>query len=94
MSVIMTELKHKKIFPLTGAQRNVWFHQKVDVNATAYRAGQHIVIEGDLDTQRLDRIQQQSILDTEILSLRFVEVDQEPYQTFYSLTAPPWPNGI
>ena len=48
MSVKMTELTHKKLFPLTGAQRNVWFHQKVDLNATAYNAGQHIVIEGDL----------------------------------------------
>ena len=71
----MTELEDKKLFPLTGAQRNVWFHQKVDLNATTYNGGQHILIEGDLDTERLDRIQKELVQDTEILSLRFVEVD-------------------
>ena len=84
----MTALEQKNVLPLTGAQRNVWFHQKIDLTATSYNAGQHIVIEGDLDTLRLDRIQQQLIQQTEILGIRFVEIEQEPFQTYFNLSAP------
>ena len=44
-----------KGLPLTGAQRNVWFHQQLDPNEPAYNGGNHIKLEGDIDVARLDR---------------------------------------
>ncbi|MDO8692596.1 MAG: condensation domain-containing protein, partial [Sheuella sp.] len=82
----MTDQAHEVLYPLTGAQRNVWFHQKIDLTATPYNAGQHILIEGKLDIQRLDFIQQKLIEDTEILGIRFVELDHEPYQAFFAVS--------
>ena len=82
-----SETLNKNLVLLTGAQRNVWFHQRIDLTATSYNAGQHILIEGELDTERLDRIQQQLINQTEVLHLRFIEINQEPYQSPFALTA-------
>jgi len=88
MSRELKESENPVIQPLTGAQRNVWFHQRIDLKATSYNAGQHIVIEGHLDTERLDRIQQALATQTEVLHVRFVESDQEPYQAHFALDVP------
>ena len=37
-----------KGLPLTGAQRNVWFHQQLDPNEPAYNTGNYIELEGDI----------------------------------------------
>jgi hypothetical protein len=42
-----------ELVPLTGAQRDVWFHQQLDPASTQYNLAQFCRIHGHVDRQRL-----------------------------------------
>ena len=77
-----------KGLPLTGAQRNVWFHQQLDPNEPAYNAGNYIELEGDIDVARLDRAQKRLFEETDVLRLGFHDIDGEPYQVVMAIPVP------
>ena len=76
-----------KGLPLTGAQRNVWFHQQLDPNEPAYNTGNYIELEGDIDVARLDRAQKRLYEETDVLRLGFHDIDGEPYQVVMAIPA-------
>ena len=76
-----------KGLPLTGAQRNVWFHQQLDPNEPAYNTGNYIELEGDIDVARLDRAQRRLFEETDVLRLGFHDIDGEPYQVVMAIPA-------
>ena len=76
-----------KGLPLTGAQRNVWFHQQLDPNEPAYNTGNYIELEGDIDVARLDRAQKRLFEETDVLRLGFHDIDGEPYQVVMAIPA-------
>ncbi len=69
-----------KLLPLTGAQRNVWFHQLIDPNSIAYNIGQIIRISGAISTDLFIQAQNQVWQTSESLRVRFVVVKGEPFQ--------------
>ena len=66
--------------PLTDAQRNVWFHQQIDLDATGYNIGQSIRFAGVLDLERLAHAQQAMVDHFDNLRCRFAVIDSEPFQ--------------
>ena len=86
-----TETKREPQFlPLTGAQRNVWYHQQLDPNSLAYNIGQVMRIEGVISPSLF--IQAQTIVwkAAQCLRSRFVVIEDEPLQELLTYEDPPF----
>jgi nonribosomal peptide synthetase DhbF len=68
------------VFPLTGAQNNVWFHQAIDETNTSYNIGQAIHIDGQIVPEKLEADIQSLIKETEVMRLYFFSRDNQIYQ--------------
>jgi NRPS condensation-like uncharacterized protein len=69
-----------EILPLTGAQKNVWFHQHLDSQCTAYNIGEIIRIKGSLDSDRLSRAQNYLVQNCNALRAKFLIKNGVPSQ--------------
>ena len=69
-----------ELLPLTGAQRNVWFHQILDPFSVAYNIGQVVYIDGHLSTSIFIEAQNRVWQAAQSLRVRFVVLDGEPFQ--------------
>ncbi|PHY06361.1 MAG: hypothetical protein CK528_09500, partial [Alcaligenaceae bacterium] len=66
--------------PLTGAQKNVWYHQLLEPESTPYNVLQFIRITGPFNCERARQSLEFLIQDTEAFRLKFCEEDGEVYQ--------------
>ena len=71
--------------PLTGSQRNIWFHQLLNVNEPAYNGGNYIKFDGFIDVETLNNAQKNLVNNTETLRLSFGTIDGEPFQVLNSI---------
>jgi len=77
------------LLPLTGAQRNVWYHQLIDPTSIAYNIGQIIHIDGLILPSVWIEAQNKAWVCAESFRARFVVVAGEPFQEILSdLKAP------
>lgn len=77
--------------PLSFAQRRLWFLHKVDSNLTAYNMPSTFRIRGGCSISALERALNEIINRHEILRMRIIESDGEPFQKMISpltLTVP------
>ena len=67
-------------FPLAGAQRFVWFHQRINPDCTAYNIANIVHIKGDLNQVAFLAAHDSMLASTESVRLRFVDLSGEPFQ--------------
>ncbi|MCP5051870.1 MAG: amino acid adenylation domain-containing protein, partial [bacterium] len=67
-------------YPLSPAQERLYFLQRMDPQNTAYNIPQAMVLEGEPDTDRLEKVFQQLIHRHESLRTSFQSVQEEPVQ--------------
>jgi hypothetical protein len=75
----------ESLLPLAGSQKNVWFHQQLDLGAGGYNIGYCVHLEGALDLERLMAAQAQLLEQFEALRCVFLEVDGEHFQKILCL---------
>lgn len=68
------------LLPLSGAQRNVWFHQLIDPTSVAYNIGQIVYLDGLILPSVWIEAQNKVWACAESLRARFVVVDGKPFQ--------------
>ena len=78
----------KTKLPLTGSQRNIWFHQLLNMAEPAYNGGNQLEVDGKLDIDRLNRAQKRLIMNTEVLRLTIHTINDEPYQVVNEFKPP------
>jgi amino acid adenylation domain-containing protein len=78
------------LLPLTGAQRNVWYHQLIDPKSVAYNIGQIVYIEGLILPSAWVEAQNKIWACAESLRVRFVVVNSEPFQDIMSGSPAPF----
>src|SRR5574340_244371 len=66
-------------FPLSSAQRNIWFAQQLTPTVPIFIA-QYVELHGDLDVELLRTATIEASLEIQSPLLRLVDVDGEPYQ--------------
>lgn len=84
---VPTDLTAEELFPLAGAQRFVWFHQRINPACTAYNIGYVVHIEGPLDQNAFLAAHDQILQTTEAVRLRFKDKLGEPFQYVVPFTA-------
>jgi hypothetical protein len=85
---LLNKLVSDELLPLTGAQKNVWFHQQLDLLAAGYNIGYCVHLEGPLDLDRLMAAQELLLKQFEALRCVFVEIDGEPFQKILAYQDP------
>ncbi|WP_281688857.1 non-ribosomal peptide synthetase [Pseudonocardia thermophila] len=70
----------QQLFPLTRAQRGVWAAQRLFPTATAYRVGQLLWLDGEIDTVLFANAVAQAFAESDALRVRFTDGDGEPQQ--------------
>ena len=78
----------KTKLPLTGSQRNIWFHQLLNIAEPAYNGGNQLEVDGNLDIDRLNRAQKRLIMNTEVLRLTINTMNDETYQVVNDFKPP------
>ncbi|MBW0118649.1 condensation domain-containing protein, partial [Pseudonocardia abyssalis] len=72
--------RSRKLFPLTRAQRGVWAAQQLFPTATAYRVGQLVWLDGDVDTALFAEAVARTFTESAALRARFTDGDGPPQQ--------------
>ncbi|WP_411107762.1 AMP-binding protein, partial [Streptomyces sp. cmx-4-9] len=90
-------------FPLTAAQRGMWFAQRLDPDNPIYNGGQYVEIHGRLDAERFEEAVRRTVSETEAARIRLCEDADGPRQsvgpdddwhfTRLDLTSEPDPDG-
>ena len=70
----------KKYYPLSSAQKRMFFLQSMDPESTVYNMPQVLILRGSLDKKRLTHAFLNLIKRHEILRTNFTLVDGEPFQ--------------
>jgi hypothetical protein len=68
------------LLPLTGAQRDVWFHQQLSPASTQYNLGQFCRIQGAIERQRLADAFDRVVACLDALRARIVVQNGMPLQ--------------
>ncbi len=63
----------KSMLPLSGAQRGIWFAQKINPSTASYNIGEYLEICGPVDPALFEAALRQIVRETEALCVRFVE---------------------
>ena len=72
--------EHASLLPLTGAQRNVWFHQLIDPTSLAYNIGQLVYIDGPISTSIFIEAQNRVWQAAQSMRVKFLAIEGEPFQ--------------
>jgi nonribosomal peptide synthetase DhbF len=67
-------------FPLTTGQGSIWIAQALDRESPAYNMGECIDIPGEFNCEAFERAVRLTVLDSNSLSLAFIETDEGPRQ--------------
>ncbi|RAY16753.1 hypothetical protein DPM19_00855 [Actinomadura craniellae] len=70
-----------RLVPLTRAQRGVWAAQRLVPEATAFRIGQLVWLDGPIDAAVFADAVEHAFAESEALRTRFTEVDGTAYQS-------------
>ncbi|MEU4836564.1 condensation domain-containing protein, partial [Streptosporangium sp. NPDC023615] len=70
-----------RLVPLTRAQRGVWAAQRLVPEATAFRIGQLVWLDGPIDVVVFADAVEQAFAESEALRTRFAELDGAAYQS-------------
>ncbi|MEU9497961.1 amino acid adenylation domain-containing protein [Streptomyces sp. NPDC048196] len=69
-------------WPLSTAQRGMWFAQQLDLESPSYNIAQYLEIDGPIDVVLLDAAVRRVVAETDTLNVRFTQDGQEPRQIF------------
>ncbi len=67
-------------YPLSAAQREIWFAQQIDPSSPAYNIGEYLEIEGSLDVALFERALRQVVAETGALHVDIIEHADGPRQ--------------
>ncbi|MFD5027713.1 amino acid adenylation domain-containing protein [Streptomyces sp. NPDC058373] len=76
--------RHFAAYPLTAAQRGLWFAQRLDPDSPAYNVAEYVEVRGELDVRALRRAVRHVEEETEALRLTFWEQDGVPWQRVWA----------
>ncbi|RFS82990.1 amino acid adenylation domain-containing protein [Actinomadura spongiicola] len=81
----MSEAPH---LGLTGAQKGVWYAQRIDPAHPGFNVSQYVEVRGPLDTAAFRAAVVRALGEADALGVRFTDGPHGPYQTVGA--APPW----
>jgi nonribosomal peptide synthetase DhbF len=90
MSTDLSGNNQSNLLPLTGAQRNVWYHQLIDPTSVAYNIGQTIRFDGKISNDLFVQAQNNVWWASESLRIRIIVVKGEPFQEILPLREAPF----
>ena len=73
-------------YPLSAAQREIWFVQQADPSSSAYNIGEYLTIEGALDVAVFQRALAQVVAETGTLHVDFIDRADGPRQVVRDTT--------
>lgn len=76
-------VEEKEFYPLSSAQMRLYIIQKMDESSTGYNLTQAVILEGDLQRERLEQAFQGVIRRHEVLRLSIQLVNDEPVQRIH-----------
>ncbi|MFI8194719.1 amino acid adenylation domain-containing protein, partial [Streptomyces sp. NPDC085946] len=79
-------------WPLSSAQRGIWFAQQLDPESPAYNTAEYLEIDGPVDVPLLETAVRQVVEETDTLNVGFVQDDQGPRQVYGP--AGDWPFAV
>lgn len=85
----MSHAQAPACFPLTAAQRGMWFAQQLAASDAVFNLGEVMVLDGPVDVPRFYAAMRHTMMEAESTRLRFAEVDGNPVQWIH-----PEPVGI
>ncbi|MFF9091084.1 amino acid adenylation domain-containing protein, partial [Streptomyces sp. NPDC014991] len=72
-------------WPLSSAQRGIWFAQQLDPDSPSYNTAEYLEIDGSLDVPTLETAVRRVVAETDTLNVRFTDDDgRGPHQTYRS----------
>ncbi len=71
----------KAYYPLSPAQKRIYFIYEFDPRSTAYNMPQHLVLHGKLDHKQLELAFREVIAHHEVFRTQFSVIDENPVQT-------------
>ena len=78
----MPSLDWSRVYPLSPAQRGLWFMDKLNPGSPFYTVGLGIRLRGELDVAALGAALGDVVARHEVLRARFITLDGRPYQIF------------
>ncbi|WP_114653068.1 condensation domain-containing protein [Polynucleobacter necessarius] len=72
------------VYPLTGAQNNVWYHQQLDLESSVYHIGSAITFSGHLEIQHLEAAWKKVIAHVDTLRSSIILQDGTPFQKIHA----------
>ncbi|WP_374591919.1 amino acid adenylation domain-containing protein [Aquabacterium sp.] len=67
-------------FPLTIAQRGMWFAQRLGAPNAVFNLSEVLIIDGEIDVERFYAAMNQTAMEATATRLRFIEVEGSPLQ--------------
>ncbi|MFI0715942.1 amino acid adenylation domain-containing protein [Streptomyces inhibens] len=77
----MSRPQHRS-WPLSIAQRGIWFAQQLDQDSPSYNIAEYLEIAGPIDVVLLDAAVRRVVAETDTLNVRFTQDGQEIRQIF------------
>ncbi|WP_406215998.1 amino acid adenylation domain-containing protein [Streptomyces decoyicus] len=77
----MSRPQHRS-WPLSIAQRGIWFAQQLDQDSPSYNTAEYLEIAGPIDVVLLDAAVRRVVAETDTLNVRFTQEGQELRQIF------------
>ncbi|WP_310725566.1 non-ribosomal peptide synthetase [Streptomyces sp. N2A] len=77
----MSGTQHRS-WPLSTAQRGIWFAQQLDPESPSYNIAQYLEIDGPVDVLLLDAAVRRVVAETDTLNVRFTQDSQGLRQIF------------
>ncbi|WP_189937209.1 non-ribosomal peptide synthetase, partial [Streptomyces sulfonofaciens] len=71
-----------RIWPLSSAQRGIWFAQQLDPDSPSYNTAEYLDIDGPVAVPTLQTAVRQVVAETDTLNVRFTDDGQGPRQTY------------
>ncbi|MFI0819508.1 non-ribosomal peptide synthase/polyketide synthase [Streptomyces sp. NPDC021098] len=79
----------RRSWPLSVAQRGIWFAQRLDPTSPAYNTAEYLEITGPLEVASLEDALRRAVAETDTLNVGFTEDDDGPRQVYAPV--PDWP---
>ncbi|WP_229864715.1 amino acid adenylation domain-containing protein, partial [Streptomyces djakartensis] len=79
-------------WPLSSAQRGIWFAQQLDPQSPSYNTAEYVEIDGPVDVPLLEAAMRRVVAETDTLNVGFVQDDQGLRQVYGM--AGDWPFAV
>src|SRR5260221_12163780 len=80
LELLRTRSSQRKRYPLSSAQRRLWFLSQLDPESSAYHMVSSVTLSGEINIATLEQALQEIARRHEVLRTRFILGDDQPFQ--------------